>query len=372
MRALVTFIVVLSTAAVAACASLHPLETPVPAPLLTADNAPAATIESPPSPDAIMALTPEMRSFLDRYVRRDAAQHQRMRELAEALMHPGLLGMHYSPTGTHTAAETFRTRSGNCVSLSLLFVAMAREIGLDARFQEVKVAPQWDRQSGVLLNFRHINVVGDLGQFESYTMDFKPQLGQRRSGTRRLSDAEAIAQFYNNRGADYLIEGRLAEAHIWYLRAIDYAPRLSFLWSNLALLYQRTGQRAEAERLLRYAIRLDSQNTSAISNLANLLEAEGRKFEAEDLLARARRAQQRNPYYLYAMAERAVDLGQHEEALRLLDRAIALKPEDVSFYELAARAARELQDAQRALSYQASADALTQASNVSTGPKIRL
>jgi len=372
MRALVTFIVVLSTAAIAACASLRPLETPVPAPLLTADNAPAATIESPPPPEAIMALTPEMRQFLYRYVRRDAPQAQRMRELAEALMHPGLLGIRYSPTGTHTAAETFRTRSGNCVSLSLLFVAMAREIGLDARFQEVKVAPQWDRQSGVLLNFRHINVIGDLGRLESYTMDFKPQLGQLRSGTRRLTDREAIAQFYNNRGADYLIEGRLAEAHTWYLRAIEYAPQLSYLWSNLAVLYQRTDQRTEAERLLHHAIRLDPQNTAAIGNLASLLEAEGRRLEAEDLMARARKAQQRNPYYLYAMAERAVDLGQHAEALQFLDRAIALKPEDALFYELAAKAARELQDPQRALSYEASADALTQASQASTEPRARL
>ena len=44
---------------------------------------------------------------------------------------------------TRTASETFRARRGNCLSFSNMFVAMARDVGLDVQFQEVEIPPDW-------------------------------------------------------------------------------------------------------------------------------------------------------------------------------------------------------------------------------------
>jgi tetratricopeptide (TPR) repeat protein len=364
--------VIAVTAVLGACASVRGFETPVPAPLAATAGPASAAFSAPPAPAELMSVTDGMREFLDRYVDPHAPRLRRLQDLANALLRPGLLGIQYDDLGTHSAEETFRLRSGNCMSLSLLFVALAREVGLDAHFEEVSIAPQWDRQRDLLLSFRHINVVGDVGRSTTYTMDFKPDLARARVDARHLSDAEAIAQFYNNRASEYLLDGRFAAAHAWYLRAIELAPRSSFVWSNLALLYGRTGQGAEGERLLRYALRLDPGNVSAINNLAALLESEGRTSEAGDLRVRAFKTQRRNPYYLLALAERADAQGRPGEALKLLGRAIRLDSGETLFYETAARIARALDDPDLARSYQASADALASAEMTSANPRLRL
>jgi len=359
--------------ALGGCAHLRSANAPVPAPLATTDGGVPEDYVPPPAPDDLLKVTDPMREFVDRYVSRNAPGTQRLMDLANALLQPGLLGIQYDDVGTYTAEEMFRRRSGNCVSLSLLFVALAREVGLDARLQEVSVAPQWDRQRDVLVKYRHINVTGDVGRSSTYMMDFKPDLAPVRVDAHSLTDAEAFAHFYNNRASSYLLEGQLVAAHAWFMRAIELAPRSSFIWSNLALLYQRASQAEDGERLLRYALRLDPANVSAINNLAALLATEGRTQEADDLRVRAFKAQRRNPYYLLAMAERANAKGRPEEALSLLGRAIQLHSEETVFYESAARIARSLNRLELARGYEASADSLGgRAAEPSQRPRLEL
>ena len=59
---------------------------------------------------------------------------------------------------TRTAAETFEKRGGNCVSFTFLLIAMARHLGLDARFREVDVSPTWSRVGSVVSMSGHVNV----------------------------------------------------------------------------------------------------------------------------------------------------------------------------------------------------------------------
>jgi Flp pilus assembly protein TadD len=349
------------------------LRAPVPALLATTDGRVPENYVPPPAPDDLLKVTDPMRAFVDRYVSRNAPRTRRLMDLANALLQPGLLGIQYDDAGTYTAQEMFRRGSGNCVSLSLLFVALAREVGLDARFQQVSIAPQWDRQQDVLVRYRHINVTGDVSRANIYTMDFKPDLARVRLDAHSLTDAEAFAHFYNNRASSYLLEGQFVAAHAWFMRAIELAPRSSFVWSNFALLYQRAGQAEDAERLLRHALRLDPANVSAINNLATLLATAGRTEEADDLRVRAFKAQRRNPYYLLAMAERADAKGQPEEALNLLGRAIQLDSEETLFYETAARIARSLDRPELARRYEASADLLdSPAAEPSQRPRLDL
>lgn len=62
-------------------------------------------------------------------VRRPVA---RMRQLIQGLQNDGYFATRDHTDETLTAAEAFRTRSGNCLSYTNLFVALAREAGLDA------------------------------------------------------------------------------------------------------------------------------------------------------------------------------------------------------------------------------------------------
>lgn len=104
------------------------------------ETRPLRTDSGPAEPADILALTPEMIAFLDRNVDRSRNQHAELKQLLHAVLQSGRFELVYDDV-TRTAEETFRDRRGNCLSFTNLFVALARNLGLDARFQEVEIPP---------------------------------------------------------------------------------------------------------------------------------------------------------------------------------------------------------------------------------------
>ncbi|SRR6056297_56309 len=313
---------------------------PVPEPYLSR----VAAVRPPPGADEILDLTPEMLRYLESHIDDSRFRTHKVRSLSRLLLHPGLLGIDYDARRTGTAAETFRSRTGNCLSLSILFVAMARELGLDARFQQVEVVPQWDMEGDVLYAARHVNVYGHLRGWGDYVMDFYPFPEEPRGRRRMLTDGEAIGQFYNNLGAARLAAGDYAGAWVYFRAAIREAPRWSDTWSNLGLLYQRVGDARSAEDMLRHALALEPDNTSAINNLAVLLHRQGRDEEAGAWLDEIRRVRESNPYYYYALARQAEAAGDYGRALSHIEHAMRMKREETLFRRKAAELAQLLED----------------------------
>ncbi len=343
-RTVIAALVVVVAGLASGCASLvESVAEPVPAPLPDPWASRIASIEPPPTAEEILALTPEMKRYLADNI--DAARFKPVvvRNLTNLLLHPGLLGIDYDAGRTGTAAETFASGAGNCLSLSILFVAMAREAGVDARFQQVEMTPEWDMRDEVLFAARHVNVYGRLSGYGDYVMDFYPYPAEPRGPRRMLTDAEAIGQFYNNLGAGYLAAEDYARAWVYLRAAVRQAPAWSDGWSNLALLYQRIGDDDSAESMLRYAVHLEHDNTSAINNLAVLLYRQGRDDEAGEWLARVQRVREQNPYYHYALARRAEQEGEVRAALGHIERAIALKKDEPLFSRKAAELAAALE-----------------------------
>ncbi|WP_405221177.1 tetratricopeptide repeat protein [Lentisalinibacter sediminis] len=328
---------------------------PVPEPYLSR----VAAVRTPPSAEDILDLTPEMLGYLETHIDDGWFRTHKVRSLSRLLLHPGLLGIDYDARRTGTAAETFRTRAGNCLSLSILFVAMARELGLDARFQQVEVVPEWDMEGDILFAARHVNVYGRLRGWGDYVMDFYPFPEEPRGRRRMLTDGEAIGQFYNNQGATRLAAGDYAGAWVYFRAAIREASRWSDTWSNLGLLYQRLGDDRSAEDMLRYALVLEPDNTSAINNLAVLLHRQGRDEEAGKWLDEIQRVRKSNPYYYYALARQAEADGDYGRALSHIERAIRMKREESLFHRKAAELARLLEDDGTGEAYRTTGDART-------------
>jgi hypothetical protein len=81
-----------------------------------------------------------------------------------------LLDFDYDPQVTLQADEAFAARTGNCLTFSSLFIAMAREAGLEAWYQEIAIPPKWRAVNDTLLVSMHVNaVVEDNGK--RYTVD---------------------------------------------------------------------------------------------------------------------------------------------------------------------------------------------------------
>lgn len=353
-----------AAAMLSACAGVvgTPAESPPPLSGVDADTLSAAPAPRPA--EEILSVTEPMRDFVSRNVSRHVDVERRIRQLTRAVLHPGTLGVAYHDRMTRTASETFETANGNCLSLSMLFVALAREAGIEARFYEVNMVPEWTLAGDVVFATRHVNVGGRISGATTYVMDFSPYVARREVGRSRLRDEAAIAQYYNNIGANYLADGRLIAAYRQFSAGIELAPEVSFLWSNLAVVYSRNNQPDAAEWALRRAVAIDGRNTSAMSNLARVLRARGATEEAAALTRRIAGVQRNNPYYQFALGERHLAAEDYDTALARLQRAIELEPGEPLFYRKAAEAATALQREGLAADYTVMAttlDAKTQA-----------
>jgi tetratricopeptide (TPR) repeat protein len=306
-----------------ACAA-NPVQLPdIPA----LENQPTTVI---PSVDLLL-VSPEMREFAHKYGRWERATASRAWSLVYATLDPYLLNFEYDPMITLPADQAFKTRAGNCLTFSSLFVAMAREIGLEAWYQEVKIPPQWSNINDTMLVSMHVNAVVQ-DRRTVYTVDVSRKKKQAIEQVRRLSDSEAKAQYYNNLGVDALLEQDLALAYAYFSMGLKTEPRLAFIWSNLGVVLRRNEQIGDATLAYQTALQLDPQQTVALNNLYAIYEEYGELELAQELKPKIDKYRRKNPYYLHYLAEIANEEQRYSDAINLLNKALRIDSNEYRFY----------------------------------------
>ncbi len=280
-----------------------------------------------PVPD-LLAVDKQMRDFLERYAGGPRTQRQRLLALHQALIGAGTLGLQYDPFGEGTASEVFHRGTANCLGYANLFVALAREAGLEADYQWLEVRPQWTRLGERVVLGLHVNVRVRLRSGEEFMVDIDPPPAREVTGATAVGDAGAQALYLANLAVDALGEGDLTRAYSHTVRAIQIAPRMSHLWINLGAIYRQAGQHREAESAYLYALQLDPSAHSAMTNLVLLYQLEDRPQAAALWEQRVAAYRDANPYYHAWLGEEAQAAGDSRRALRHYDRAIELAPGD--------------------------------------------
>lgn len=279
-----------------------------------------------------MALNQEITDYLAAHVPRRATDREIVDRLRELLFEEGYLNIQYDDLRTRTAIETFQDRQGNCLSVVSLYIAMARHLGVDARFQTVKVRPRWDRRGELLVISQHINAVGRFGQSTYYVVDFTPEISVQQLTAATVSDTHARALYFNNLGAESLIAGDSERALQFFKNALWTDPALSIAWNNIGTAYNRNGDKALAEYAYRKAYATDKTNATAINNLAKYYHNQG-DFETSERYTKAiERFNNRNPYYHYNMGNIAYAESDFEMAREHFTRAVRRKEVEPDFY----------------------------------------
>jgi hypothetical protein len=151
-----------------------------------------------------------------------------------------------------------------------MFVALAREAGIQARVQEVGQVVSWyqDQAQGVVYSVGHVNAgVGFAGRFA--TVDLDRNVLYDRRGPLPISQARALAHFYNNRGAERMASGDLVGARAFFDAALAQdaaSPPPGTTWA----CWKTVGNTAAARRALETALRLDGRQDAALTNASAL------------------------------------------------------------------------------------------------------
>lgn len=314
-----------------------------------------------PAPEQVMALPPELRERFRRWnASAPASQVVRMERLVDFMFdRDGGLGLEYQQDANYTVAQTFQTRRANCLSFTLVVIALARDAGMEAYAQEIEDVLTWYQEGSTVYRNNHVNAGIRIGG-QRFTVDVAWDEVIARQQPKAIPDRHLLAMFYNNRAIGLFSAGRIEPAEAYMQRAIELDPAYPAFWNNAGVLALRRGDLALAERDYLHALSMDQRHSSALFNLVSLYGRSGRDAEARPLQRRLERIRARDPFDQFLLALECERAGDYAGAVGHYQRAIRLHGSEHRFYLGLARAYLHLGDARRAGRALARAQALSE------------
>ncbi len=316
-------------------------------------------LQEPPA--QVMVLPPELRSRLQREViAKSTSPRDRFDRLINLFHGSNGLDLAYKDDATQTVSQTYANRSANCLSFALIFIALAREAGLDAQPQEIRKTLIWRQDGGILYRVNHINTIVRFNnslQIVDVVQNAVTPLGEPEP----ISDRRLLAHYYNNLAMDDLDQRQLEHAQQYMDQALKLDPEHADNWSNAGALHIYMNDFASARRAFSRALEIDPKDINALTNMISLAERQGDTPLAKELRNRLEHLQEIDPLYHFLQAELDEQSGDYPNAITHYHQAIRLHGNEPRFYDALARTYLKAGDQASALG------ALRKAARWSTG-----
>ncbi|MCB1052584.1 MAG: tetratricopeptide repeat protein [Acidobacteria bacterium] len=284
-----------------------------------------------PFPDPL-ELTPEIKTFLHGELDRIKDPKNKLHDIIGIIFDEKRLNLQYAEGLTMTAAETYQARSGNCLSFTNLFIAMAREMGFTAYFKEVIDFSTYDRAGQLVRHNRHI-IASVMIQGRVIDFDFQPSLEKRYKRTRLVNDARGYAHFYNNLGAEAFEKGQLDRAKQLYDKAFKLDPTFVPVQINLGVYFRTVGEPQRSIDVYEKVLKKQPRNFTVMANLARSYQDNGQKEKFNEMVESMKSTFNRNPYFYGQLAEWAFAEQKYDEALSNYRKALNFNYREPIFYQ---------------------------------------
>lgn len=284
---------------------------------------------------------PELKTFSRQHTQGPQSVTGKSAALLRAFFAPpedGGLGITYDNAYTRTPIEAWRDRKANCLSLTVLYVAACKSMGLDARYGESLRISRWRRVGTTIRYERHVVAVvptGSIGQ--ELVADFLPEMRRDVQLIAPLEAKRVLALFYSNRAVELLAEARNDQALLAAHLSILADPKLGVGWNILGVVQREQKLDAEAEVSFLKALAADPKDGAPCGNMENLLKAQGRDTEARVYRERGLDIRKKDPFFNAFLAEEALQDGNLEEAEKRIGMAIKIFPQEPDFHLIQAR-----------------------------------
>lgn len=303
-------------------------------------------------------VTPELVARAQAYVEGFTTDYHRAGALTRAITDEAGFGVGWEPVTTAVAWETAQRGQGNCLSLTSLFIGLARGVGLKAFYVDASDrVNDLSREEELLVDTGHIAATVRTDRGWSL-VDFAGEISNYRT-FRILDDVEALAHFYNNRGYERITsapagadEPPWAQALADFEMAVIVQPGFARALNNLGVAYVRQQDEARAETSYLRAIASDSEFSAPHHNLGNLYYRQGRLDEAIRAYGVAIKRQSKNPYAHFHLGLAHYRAGDVAASIASFERAIALKQDYIEPRTLLVQAYRSqgrMEEAERVL-----------------------
>lgn len=306
-------------------------------PDVPAADAPSVGV-APPATDAITALPGPLRRRLhDEVLAGAATSDARFVALLRFLHDPDGLAMRYADDATLTVAEAAQAREANCVTFTLLFLALAREAGLDAEAMRIRRILSWRRDGATVYLDSHVFARVRIGR-RAHAVDFAMEPVLPGEPPEAIDDARLLGLYWNNLAMDRLADGDTVQASALLQRALALEPAYPPYLSNAGVIAQRAGDSAVAARAYASALARAPGDAGALFNSIALARRMGDAPHAEALQRRLERVQRRDPLQQFLQGMAREREGRPDEALVHYRRAVRLRDDEPRFHAALARA----------------------------------
>ena len=300
--------------------------------------------------------TPEMVERALEYVESATSDSARSDTLVRAITDRRQFGLSYERVATTVAPETLANGHGNCLSMTSLYIGLARAVGLTAYYVDAS-----DRVNALL---REDELIVDTGHIAATVhtvagwslVDFTGEISNYRT-FRVIDDLEALAHFYNNRGYETISVAQAADGKVPWERALrdfemstQVLPGFARAENNRGVAMSRLGNDDGAEGAYQAAVSSDGRFAAPRHNLGNIYLRRGDFELATRWYRRAIGLQGNNPFVHYHLGLAQYQSGDIAGSIASLERAIALKHDYREPRYLLARAYRtqgRTEDAER-------------------------
>ncbi|HEV8694376.1 MAG TPA: tetratricopeptide repeat protein [Lysobacter sp.] len=310
-------------------------------------------------PAQVMAVPPALQAQLRNNVLAGQPMPAvRLERLVHFMFDADGLGMTYEDDATYSVEQAYASRKANCLTFTLLFVALAREAGLDVYPQEIGETLIWRQHDGTIYRNSHVNAAVRTGG-HARTVDVA---GDSMIALQRpvpVSDQRLLAHYYNNLAVARLEQGQVTAALPYMATALGLDPTYATHWSNAGVIYLRNGDADAAGRAYTKALELDPQNASALFNTVGLAHRNGDTQREAEFRQRLTRVEQKDPLHHFLQGMDYERAGDYPRAIEHYQRAIQLHRGEHRFYSALAHAYLKAGDTRRAVKALARAQAVS-------------
>ena len=233
---------------------------------------------------------------------------------------------------------------------------MARSVGLDAAYADVRFTERITREAEIVVRSTHITAAVRQAR-GTRIIDFTATREREYIGFDVIGDLEAIANFYNNQGFLYGYFTETGDVDFdplekeleMYRLALEIVPTFGRARNNLGVALRRRGRVDEAIEQYKLTLEHDPGNAEARSNLGTAYLRQGRTQDALREYRLAVKNAGKNGYVHHRLGVVYLRLEMYEEAIEQFRKALSKEPElaDARFH--LGECYRRLGDEERAI-----------------------
>ncbi len=312
------------------------------------------------SEKSIFELDSDMKAMVAKELTRESSNHKKAKKLLKYFFSPEQLNLTYNKGANVIASRAYQNKEANCLSLTIMAYAIAKASDLDVVFQSVKIPEYWMRNGRMNMLTGHVNLrvmekssPNKVVFFERSIaeIDFDPFVLKKTFPKKIISKNRVIAMFYNNKGANAMVNGDYITAYAYLKAATKIDATFSSAWGNLGILYRFNGHEKIAIETYQYAISINDNNLTSMSNLSLLLHRNGDYEQAKQLDAFIMRKRANNPYYYALLGDEKFYKGDYHQAIHHYRKAIQLNKNVHEFYFGLAKIYYMLDDIEKSQNY---------------------